>query len=288
MPMEKVMCLKDRCKRCDIGYLVKDYLLPIMQAMTVQITDYNMRMIDTKCLNTSVMFFNLFFGKQASKYTKYCDVQNVIRRRTNQIDDSTAISKNLCDDILRKTKHKYVYYIMLTDGNFVKPDGTQRFFPGHVFIIEKVPWGDSMDYYMYQSYINQYNYVEYVDRQKTTKLSGQKIKYYMEKIQDMVKRRVWDASFVAFWKDMTQVDTSHMLESVADNAFFPCYRKVRHDSCVKNLEKFVKNTLATIPDDRPDELYGSPDMFDDNAKPLTNKQMRKQMGKLNSILQKNS
>ena len=107
MPMEKVMCLKDRCKRCDIGYLVKDYLLPIMQAMTVQITDYNMRMIDTKCLNTSVMFFNLFFGKQASKYTKYCDVQNVIRRRTNQIDDSTAISKNLCDDILRKTKYTY-------------------------------------------------------------------------------------------------------------------------------------------------------------------------------------
>lgn len=42
--MSKHLCIHDQCKRCDIGYLIKDYMKPLMQALTVQIREYNMRL----------------------------------------------------------------------------------------------------------------------------------------------------------------------------------------------------------------------------------------------------
>jgi hypothetical protein len=281
------VCVKDTCKRCDIGYLVKDYLLPLMQAMTYQLTEYNMRLIDTKCLNTSVLFFNLFFGKKALKHTMHCDVHNVVSRHDDNIDNSVVIAQQLGKDILRKTKSRYVYYIMLTDGYFIKPDGSRVFFPGHVFVLEKIPWGDDHFYYMYQSYINQYNFATYANKHNSIKVHRSSVKYYMDEIMRMVTQRVWDAAFVRFWNDMTRVDTSHMLGGVPERAFYVCYRKVQHNSCVKNVRTFVKQTLRSIPRNAPDAIYGESATYDENSHPLTNREMHEQLSKLLARMENN-
>jgi len=281
------VCVKDTCKRCDIGYLVKDYLLPLMQAMTYQLTEYNMRLIDTKCLNTSVLFFNLFFGKKALKHTMHCDVHNVVSRHDDNIDNSVVIAQQLGKDILRKTKSRYVYYIMLTDGYFIKPDGSRVFFPGHVFVLEKIPWGDDHFYYMYQSYINQYNFATYANKHNSIKVHRSSVKYYMDEIMRMVTQRVWDAAFVRFWNDMTRVDTSHMLGGVPEQAFYVCYRKVKHNSCVKNVRTFVKQTLRSIPRNAPDAIYGESATYDENSRPLTNREMHEQLSKLLERMENN-
>lgn len=285
------ICIKDKCKRCDLAYVIKVYLKPLLQAISVEIKEYNMRLIDTKCLNTAVSFLYLFFGKKALQHTKYCDVHNVIERHRNNIDNSVVIADKLYKDILRKTTSRYVYYIMLTDGYFTKSDGSRAFFPGHVFVIEKIPWGkDKMFYYIYQSYIQQYTFSEFVDKNKSIKLSHKKVEYYVSKIKDMVNKRIWDKEFVEFWKDLTKVDTSEMLNGVPNNAFFVCYRRLKSDTCLKHLSVFVKSTLRKIPKshDVKQNIYGNHNDFNASATPLTNEQMKSSLNDLKQLLDANS
>lgn len=270
------LCLQDKCKRCDIGYIVKDFVHPLMQAMTVYLKEYNMRLIKTKCLNTSVMFYNLFFGKDAYQHTSYCDVHNVVLRHQSGADNNIDIATRLYKDVTRKTKYRYVYYIMLTDGYFVKPDGSKVFFPGHVFVLEKIPWGDSVHYYMYQSYIQEYDFSGYFEKNnKSIKLSAEKVEYFMKKINDMVNTRIWDSEFVKFWKDMTKVDSGQFVGSSPENAFYVCYRKLKRNDCMKNILTFANKIYKSIPSpEMDDHIYGDPNSFDIDSKPLTNKEMR--------------
>jgi hypothetical protein len=283
----KLLCIQDKCKRCDIGYLIKDYMKPLMQAATVQIREYNMRLIESKCLNNAVLTMRLLLGKHALKHTIYCDVHNVQQRHTDRLDHNPTIAAKLKADLLRKTEKRYIYYIMLTDGYFNKPDGTKVFFPGHVFVLEKIPWGSDVFYYLYQAYIDQYTYAQYIDRYKSIKISRKKAEYYMNKINDLVNNMVWDKDFVDFWKDMTKVDTSHMINGVPENAFFVCYRKIKYESCMKNLEHFVRGSLKLIPEHRDNEIYGNIDIYDDESSPLTNIEMKTRLSKLHTTLQNN-
>jgi hypothetical protein len=180
-------------------------------------------------------------------------------------------------EILRKTKHRYIYYVMLTDGYFYKRDGSKVFFPGHVFLIEKVPWKGEMFYYIYQSYINEYTLeAQVAPGQKSMKISQEKMEYYLRKICDMTQKKVWDEDFVKFWMDMTRVDTKHMLSTSPQNAFFVCFRKIRHESCVKELLKFSKFISKDVSSslDKPDEVYGKKSTyFHEKSSPMTNKEI---------------
>jgi len=176
----------------------------------------------------------------------------------------------------------------LTDGYFIKPDGTKAFFPGHVFLLEKIPWGNEVFYYIYQSYINEYSFSDFIHRNHSIKLSARKMKYYLQNIKHMVEHRVWDENFVAFWKDMTKVDTSEMLGGVPDKAFFVCYQRLTHRHCSKQLETFVKNMLKKVPNDKDDDVFGSESThYHENSTPLSNKEMRDSLKQLADKLEKN-
>lgn len=285
--MSNSLCIKDTCKRCDIGYLIKDYMKPLMQSMTYQVQEYNMRNVFTKCLNTAISIFFLFLGKNALKHTIYCDVHNVQNRNNDNIDNNALIADKLRRDILRKTDKRYVYYLMLTDGQMRKPDGSTLMFPGHVLIIEKIPNGDNPFYYLYQSYIDQYSFEEYVNKYKSIRISEDKMKYYLDKINDMVLKKVWDEDFVKFWQDFTKVDTSNMLGGVPDGAFLVCYRRVKYEHCKKNVSAFVDQTLKIIPNNLDNEIFGNPDIYDESSNPLTNGQMRVAMNNLKNRLENN-
>lgn len=285
--MSNSLCIQDKCKRCDIGYLIAPYMKALMQSMTIQVSEYNMRLIMSKCLNTAISFFFLFFGKNALKHTIYCDVHNVQNRQRNNIDNNSLIAAKMREDILRKTQSRYVYYCMHTDGHFLKPDGSTVMFPGHVYVIEKVPEDGRLVYYLYQSYIDQYSFTEYVDRYKSIKISADKARYYMDKINDMVNHKIWDQDFVDFWKDFTKVDTSNMLGGVPQDAFFVCYQRLKYDNCRKNLRAFVQSTLKLIPNGLDEEIFGDPNSYEENSSPLTNKEMRQAMHNLRFRLENN-
>jgi glycosyltransferase involved in cell wall biosynthesis len=273
-------------ERCDIGYVVKDFAKPLMQAMTMEVEDYHMRLITTKCLNTAVMFMVLFFGKDALNDTVYCDVDNVVRRHTYHSDNNRVILRALSNDLLRRTQSRYVFYLMLTDGYFIGPGGTKHFFPGHVMVWEKIPdeSPDKMHYYIYQSYINQYDYKGSLAFRESPILSKGKITYYLQCLTAFAELPVWTKDMVDFWKDLTNVDTSEMLNAQPSNAFYVCYKKRPNKTCLQQLYKFVGQTLAKIPKSESNKIFGNSNKYDQNADPLTNHKMREAFTSLKEML----
>lgn len=279
------LCVKDSCKKCDIPYIIKDFVKPLMQAMTVTLKEeYNMRLLTTKCLNTAVTFMYLFFGRDALLQTRYCDVDNTVERHKSRTDNNLSLALQLKKELLQDTPGaSYVYYIMLTDGDFRKPDGDTVFFPGHVFLIEKIPVmrsnGPTMIYQLYQSYINQYDFNGYVENSTKRQLSKEKITYYLDTIIETISGNKWTQQTTDFWKDFAHVGADAFTDSVPEQAFYLCYRKVHHKHCVKHIKCFVKDVLKNIPRGPKvdDSIYGAPEQYDQKQSPLTNAQMRQQL-----------
>ena len=283
-------CYQPSRRRCDIGYIVKDYVKPIMQAMTVDIREYNMRLITSKCLNTAVMFMVLIFGKAALEDTEHCDVKNVMTRHkrpncaASRDCDNLKLVEELKKDLLAPSSKRMVYYIMLTDGQFDRgADEQSAFFPGHVMVWEKVPGTEAMHYYIYQSYINEYDYKGSLAFRHWSAVSAKRMHRFLYRLTKFMQDRIWDKRMVNFWKDLTNVDTSEMLGGRPDNCFHLCYRVRENGQCLSNLYRLVENTLANLPSpnaQRDDEIYGSEDNFDKREKPLNNGQMRERFESL--------
>lgn len=104
---------------CDIGYIIKDHVTALMQMLTVELKEYNMQLVTTKCLNTAVMMTYLLLGnKYALDVTRHCDVPNVVDRNIGKPIDRSFVIKSLRDDLLSKTdvQERALYYVMITDG----------------------------------------------------------------------------------------------------------------------------------------------------------------------------
>lgn len=273
----------------NIGIIVRDFVKPIIQALTVELKHYRMRLLTTKCLNTSVTFWHLLFGKRGHTDTMYCDVANVVERHERQRSDSNPqIISSLKDDIL-DTKDKttrFAYYVMLTDGYFVN-DRTDKkeFFPGHVFVIEKVPDSITPYYYIYQSYINEYDFKGSMDFRQEPKIPAAKMMVYMECLEYFASNSVWDDVMIAFWQDLTNVDTRSMLGCRPQNAFHMCFRKKPITECLDNMGRFVDHILETIPDGKDSNVYGESNTeYNSRQQPLTNREMRMSFLALKEVL----
>jgi hypothetical protein len=272
----------------NIGFIVKDFVKPIMQALTVELKHYRMRMLTTKCLNTSVTFWHLLFGKRGHEDTIYCDVMNVVERHEHKkIDNNEGIISALKADILdSKDKVKYAYYIMLTDGYFVNKESNKKeFFPGHVFVVEKVPTNRLPYFYIYQSYINEYDFKGSLEFRERPQISVESMEVFMDCLEYFAENSVWDEVMVAFWKDLTNVDTANMIGCRPENAFHMCFRKKPITECLENMERFVDHILETIPAGKNVEIYGTSNAeYNSREGPLTNGEMRKQFLALKTVL----
>jgi hypothetical protein len=172
---------------------------------------------------------------------------------------------------------------MLTDGYFVKPNGDKVFFPGHVMVWEKIPGEDDdrIQYFIYQSYINEYDFKGSLIFRRISYISRKKIEYYTKVLNTFVNTNIWDSDMVDFWKDQTNVYTKTMLNSCPDNdAFYICYKKRLNTDCLNNLRTYVKKTLAQIPANSDSEIYGKNTHYDESSAPLTNGKMRTKLSVL--------
>ena len=70
----------DVCKyaNCDVTNIIMKYLEPLMQICSATMTDYNMQMRTTKCLNTAVMLTNILGGSDKLKLLNIVKYQKLI------------------------------------------------------------------------------------------------------------------------------------------------------------------------------------------------------------------
>ena len=120
MKLELKKCISSKeCGGCDISSLIKYHVKAIFQLYTMDIEDYNMRLITTKCLNTAVILTIIVLGiKKGQKYTNFCDTDKTINRHQSREVNNKDLIIEMKKKVLRPTKLRYMYYILMTDNYF--------------------------------------------------------------------------------------------------------------------------------------------------------------------------
>lgn len=261
---------------CNLVYIIKDHIKPLMQLLTIDLKQYNMRLLTTKCLNSAVLIMYFMLGKRGVDLAQQCDTKIVIQRHAEGLDSNYSVITSLKKDIMyTNVKHRYLYYILLTDGHFpINKDSTEQtiFFPGHVFILEKTPSKDSDIYFqVYQSYINHYDIKgHFQNNGNSVKMSLNEVAQLMDKLKYILDAETWDNKCIEYWKDFTYVDTSNFKDSHSKNKFFLCFRKSPVKTCLQNIKKFAKTKITSL-SKMPEQfsVYGDQMMFDEREKPLS-------------------
>jgi hypothetical protein len=288
-------CTKETCKKCDLGYIIKDYVKPLMQCLTLDIKDYYMRLLVSKCLNNAILISFFMTGKKkALQMGNYCDTHATTKRHESGEQNNADLIDKLDADLLYKKniKHRYLYYILMTDA-YLPTDNTQeehKFFCGHVFIIEKIPGenGSLPFYYFYQSYINEYDFKGHIEKNKNTlKKTYEEMYDMLKKIKYILLNKHWDDTSVKYWKDITFVDTSQLKGGKPHNKIYLCYSKTKLKECIKHIEKYVRGHLKIISKHKNEDMnkiYGDSSLYDADQQPLTVYRMKTSLEKLQNTI----
>lgn len=264
---------------CQVGDILAEYIVPIMQILTNELPEYNMKLKVTKCLNVAIMLTIFIIGLQKGKRI----IDNCDSRKTKKegfyIKNKNILVKDL-DNILKKENGKYLYYILLADAEF-ENNGNISYFPGHVFLIEKY----DNKYKLYQSYIKQYDLQEYKDKVSTFEIDKKKIKNIIKYLKYIIlEAKIWDDKCIEYWNKFTFVDTMNIKGSDIKNNMHICILKSKVDQCLENLKSYLINKIDLIED--IDTVYGNIDSYDLQNNPkkvLTSREIKES---LNSMLEK--
>lgn len=278
--------------RCDLGYIIKDHIHVLMQLLTNDLPQFNFRMQTTKCLNTAVMLIQFLLGNKGIQIADSCDTRAVIARHTEGTDNNDAILVDLRKQLFsKKEKARTLYYVLMSDGYFPSQTGTEnKYFPGHVFILEKV-WNAATrkhEYYFYQSYINKYTLREHIVMNKGLLVSTERTTELMNHLERVMKSETWSSDNVKRWYDMTFADSSNLLDSSSKQRFYLCFRKAKTSICLEKLEKYLQKLskkLDKLPIALLDDVYGNSNLYEDPTKALTNKHMKSQIATLLNKIQ---
>jgi len=217
----------------------------------------------TKCYNTATtLLYLLTLNKKAlddadvicheQLYSKSIEQEEKIRRFTElkkdieKPEDSIElyyILMNVAEmdcPVNKSSKSNYLYNLL---NNFKKT----KTFPGHVFLLEKVPYIDSngnkdSKYYLYQSYINKYTLKDYLEKNgKTFEIGKDKILSYIEGMRKLMIEPKWTKETTKFWKEFTHVNSSDFNECNF-HRIKPCYLKFK----MKDIKKILNNYLKYL------------------------------------------
>lgn len=281
-------CTPQSCKQCDLGYIIKDHVKTLMQLFDDDLKEYNMQLITSKCLNTAVLIMYLFLGKYALHITNQCDVPTVENayKEKDMSEEQVAKFKRSVLNISSKTRQ--LYYVMMTDATLTHADDNKKTtsFPGHVFVIEKIPRRNKQSkpyYYIYQSYINKYDFNGAVQRNRNSlKVSYEKLSHIVDDIEYVFTNGVWDQRVVKLWNELAFVDSTEFLNHVTRGSILFCYRMIKIKDCANVLRKLLANKLKDLKTnskytDNPSAIYNNVRSYYAEDKPLTVSEIIKEL-----------
>lgn len=179
--------------------------------------------------------------------------------------------------------------------------GGDEYFPGHVFVIEKVVLEcGRLRFHTYQSYINHYDLSGHYEFSKSGSMSEAGARRLVDGLTQLYGKRVWDPQCTRFWKWFTHVDCSSYEGCQFSEQSWPCFTTCSTDNCTSRLQRLVQARLDDLRgalrtgELKPDAVYGDAKRYDrarantkelvrytdEIPKPLTNQQMLEEMEEL--------
>jgi hypothetical protein len=237
---------------CDTGYIIKNHLQAILQVLAVELGDISVPLQTTRCYYTAMLMVYLLIGNTNS--VGQCQKQ----KSKSSPDIPLNVANAMRTKLLRESQSNHtIFYILISHYETEKDSkDPYYYFPGHVFIIEKVP--KSTRFNMYQSYIQEYDMSQYIDNAKSQSVGRTKLTTWLDGIVDMFTHP-WNERTSAFWSDMTHTNAQELSNSL--NGFdinrhvkVCCHRSVVK-SCDASLKKLVLKHIKLIQGIDTDQLH---------------------------------
>lgn len=228
---------------CDIGYIIKNHLQAVLQVLAVELDTISVPLQTTRCYYTAMLMVYLFIGNINS--VGQCQKQ----KSKSSPDVPLDVAKAMRTKLLRENQPNHtIFYILISHYETEKDSkDPYYYFPGHVFVLEKVP--NSTRFNMYQSYIQEYEMGQYIDNNKSLSVGRTKLSKWLDGMVDMFTHP-WDETTSAFWADMTHTNAQELSRSL--NGFdinkhvkVCCHRSVVK-SCDASLKKLVLKHIKII------------------------------------------
>lgn len=288
---------------CDLGYVIKDHVDVLMQVLTDELRSADIQIDSTKCLTTAVMTMYFLLGPDdGPRISHQCDTKIVHERRRRGAPDGPDAGRGRAAGMLEaelfdpeQRGKRTLFYVMLTDGYMPRRHrhggAGEEYFPGHVFVLERLPRGT---FNLYQSYVEKYDISGHIDR-RTLSQGRAGVRKMLRGLGAVLARGQWDAHTTRFWKELTDVDSSQFEGCrFGDAAMLLCYRAVNSDTCLAHLRELVVRKLRIlrrVPRSADGGVYGSPEAYntdDDSRRPrralLTNAEVRASLEGLHAKL----
>lgn len=287
-----MLCTEKKCSRCDLAYVIKDYITPLLQLLTNDLyTSYNMQLRTTKCLNTGILLMTMMAGQKGLDAVTYCRNNTVIERHRNGETTNYQVMDELCHTLLsKKFKNRQLYYILITDGKYQR-GSEEEYFPGHAFVFEKYKENGKVKFNLYQSYINQYDIQGHFERYNSTfEISRERMAELLNDLSYVLLKDVWDSRCSQIWEEFTKVRATQFEGFDTRDRMFLCYRAITLQGCIENIERYVRDSLQKVRSasvESPHEIYGDPDKYVEKHLALTNSQLEQQLQVLLDSIRKN-
>jgi hypothetical protein len=234
------------------------------------------------------MYF--FLGDRGLKMAEECDTRSVIARHESNLENNAAIMNDLRKQLFSKReKARTLYYVLLSDGYFTSSQSsqsiesiaameTQVYFPGHVFVLEKI-WDEAKKehyFYFYQSYINQYTLDGHINQNKGLRINHGRATELLTDLEHVLTSETWSSNNVKKWYDMTFARSDTLMGSRSRNKFFLCFRKAKSNVCLGKLNKYLLDVARKLDASGTQKhaVYGNKDLYGQDSSPLTNEEIQ--------------
>lgn len=278
---------------CDTGYVIRDHLPAIMQAISVDLAEkkQDIPLQLTRCYCTAVMMTHLLVDK-VQEALHYCNHTSTQERSKMDENHSLSMATNMRDDAVSNDNH-VMYYVLLTSYTSPedKNDTPHYYFPGHVFVIEKVSKstlkGDQAPFRLYQSYIGEYDLKKYMGMSRSDlHVDEDRMKSILDGLVMMMGRgKTWDDDMKTFWTDLTLTTDFTDIENMKiDGNIFFCYHKVDIADCNNSMHAFLERHLQALEElikkGQGKEVYGVHNSKNNEYKPLDVNEMHSELKKI--------
>eukprot|EP00798_Chlamydomonas_sp_ICE-L_P017292 gene17292-23603_t len=273
---------------CDTGYVIRDHLPTILQAIAVDLkkTNIELPLQLTRCYCTALMMTHLLVARVEDTLSS-CNHSKLKGLSEHDRDSSRKMVSRFYDHMFNSSSDEHcMFYVLLTQykkkkkkknndnvaGNNNKNGAMsdlEYYFPGHVFVIERV---DRDRFNMYQSFIGEYDLNGYIEKASALSVGRTRMMEWVRGMVDMMSAgKTWDASVQDFWSDMTMTNDFVNMENMPiDGNIHFCYTSYPIKDCRVALANFVTRHLHALRNDRDVYVpYGSHPSTHNEYTPLT-------------------
>jgi hypothetical protein len=259
---------------CDIGYLIRDHVPAVLQGLSNDLIEYKIPLQPSRCYYTGILMMYMLLGLESLNNIGYCDVPSIRSRFSTSNTSSTEVSNQLLDEMFSNKGHS-IFYILITNYESPKDENgvSKYFFPGHVFVVERIASDSKPRFNIYQSYIGKYAMDEYMGVAKSLSIGVTKMQKFMTSLKTMMDSPVWTDETSQFWSSLTKTPMEHsnrMLGMEIPGNILLCYRISQLHDCNKALREFIDRHIGILNHMDVNAIYGKHENDEENEfEPMT-------------------